>query len=170
MYPMFELLAAEKPQLYERLSQKQYVPFFRNMHDICGSGIFDKTTDITPSEMALCYNIYMHTHQAKETAPTVAETASAMNVSVPAISRTLKNLEAKEYLQRTVNSSDRRIVHISLTEKGEQVLLKNLRIISEIMDRVLTQFSDEELHTMLALHTKFTSAVSCAVSEIKHNL
>lgn len=167
MYPMFELLAKEKPQLYDRLSQEQYVPFFKNMQEICGAGFCDKAAELTPSEMSLCYCVHAFVMKSDGLKPTVAEIAARLNVSVPAISRTLKNLEAKEYVQRTANRSDRRIVHISLTEKGEQVLMKNFRAITNVMDKVLAQFTDEELETMLRLHTRFTSAVSQVINEIK---
>ena len=169
MYHMFELLAKEKPGLYERLSQEQYVPFFRNMQNMCGGSCFDKTAEMTPSEMSLCYHVYMHAQKNDGAAPTVAETANALNVSVPAISRALKNLEAKEYLKRTPNPTDRRIIHISLTSNGEDVLLKNFRTIAGVMDKVLSKFSDEELEIMLRLHTKFTTTVSQVIGEIKQN-
>ncbi len=143
------------------------MPFFRNMQDICGSGAFDKTSEMTPSEMSLCYHVYMYTQKNDGAAPTVAETANALNVSAPAISRALKNLEAKEYLSRTPNPSDRRIVHISLTNIGEEVLLKNFRMIADVMDKVLSEFSDEELEIMLRLHAKFSATVSRVISEIK---
>lgn len=167
MYPMFELLAKEKPELHKRLSQEQFVPFFKNMQSICGTGYFDKPSEMTPSEMSLCYCVHMHMQNHNGAMPTVAETAAALNVSVPAISRTLKNLEAKKYIRRVANQSDRRIVHISLTEHGLQLLMENFRSISEIMDEVLAKFSDEELQTMLELHMKFTTAVSETVNRIK---
>lgn len=166
---MFELLAKEKPELYKRFSQEQYVPFFRNIQDICGSGFFDKTAEMTPSELSLCYSVYMYAQNNGGAAPTVAETAAALNVSAPAISRALKNLDAKGYLQRSTNPSDRRIVHISLTQSGVDVLLKNFRVITDVMDRVIARFSDEELETMLKLHTKFTAAVSQVVNDIRQN-
>ena len=167
MYPIFELLAKEKPQLFERLSQEQYVPFFRNMQDVCGAGFCGKASELTPGEMSLCYCVHAFAIKNNGSMPTVAEIASKLNVSVPAISRTLKNLEAKEYIHRTPDPSDRRIVHISLTEKGGTVMTENSRVIADVMDKVLAQFTDEELETMLRLHTRFTSAVSQVLTEIR---
>lgn len=161
---MFELLAKEKPSLYKRLSQKQYMPFFKNM---CGAGFCDKSTELTPSEMSLCYCVRAFAVKNNGETPTVAEIASQLDVSVPAISRNLKNLEAKGYIQRTPDSSDRRIVHISLTQKGEQVLTEKFRSMADVMERVLAQFTDEELETMLRLHVRFTTAVSQAIDEIR---
>lgn len=169
MYPVFELLAEEKPLLYERLSQEQYMPFFKSMKDMCDAGFCEKATDLTPGEMSLCYCVHTFVAKNKGATPTVAEIASLLNVSVPAISRALKNLEPKQYIQRTADPSDRRIVHISLTEKGEREITENSRAIADVMDKVLSQFTDEELKTMLRLHTKFTSAVSQALNETKRN-
>lgn len=166
MLPMFELLAKEKPDLYKRLSQEQYLPFFKSMQNICGGCFSDRSADMTSSEMSLCYCVKLHSQKNDGALPTVAETAAKLNVSVPAISRTLKNLEAKEYIRRVADKSDRRIVHILLTEKGDTLLLENFRVVSEVMDRALAQFSDEELRLMLELHVKFTTAVSQAASEM----
>ncbi|MBQ4165443.1 MAG: MarR family transcriptional regulator, partial [Oscillospiraceae bacterium] len=137
MFPMFELLAKEKPHLHKRLSQEQYLPFLKNMQDICGADFSCKAAEMTPSEMSLCYCVQHLSRKNGGALPTVAETAAALNVSVPAISRTLKNLEAKEYIQRVADDTDRRIVHILLTKKGETLLLENFRAVSDVMDRVL---------------------------------
>lgn len=167
MCNLFELLEKEKPDLYKRLSQEQYLPFFKNMQEMYGNDFPDRPSEITPSEMSLCYSVLTYSQKNGGAMPTVAETAAQLEVSVPAISRTLKNLEAKEYVQRIASQSDRRIVHISLTEKGEQVLIKNTRSITEVMDRVLAKFSDEELRLLLELHTKFTQAFSQVICEMK---
>lgn len=164
-----EMLAKEKPELYKRLSQEQYMPFFKNMQSVCGVQRFNNAPDITPSEMSLCHTVYLFTQQHDGAAPTVAETAAALGVSTPAISRTLKNLEVKEYIRRSVNNSDRRIVHISLTENGERTVKESLDTIANVAEQVLSCFSDEELRAMLELHTKFTSAVTQAISEINQN-
>lgn len=164
-----EVLAKEKPELYKRLSQEQYIPFFKNMQTIGGAERFNNAPDITPSEMSLCCTVYLFAQEHGGAAPTVAETAAALEVSMPAISRALKNLEAKEYIKRCASSTDRRIVHISLTESGERTVRENLDAITNIAERVLSYFSDEELRAMLELHAKFTSAVQQAISEINNN-
>ncbi len=133
-------------------------------------GFGEKAMELTPSEMSLCYCVYAFAEKYDGILPTVAELASNLNVSVPAISRTLKNLEAKEYVQRTVNNTDRRIVHISLTKKGEQCISSHFKAVSEVLDKVLARFTDEELKTMLRLHIKFTSAVSQVLNENKHTI
>lgn len=164
---MFELLAKEKPQLYDRLSKEQYLPFYQSMQELCGAGFCDKGSELTPGEMSLCYCVHAFVIKNDGSMPTVAEIASLLNVSVPAISRTLKNLEAKEYIQRTANQADRRIVHISLTERGEQCVMSHFSAVSEVLDKVLAQFTDEELKTMLRLYAKLTSAVSQVLNESK---
>lgn len=169
VHTLTEILAKEKPELYKRLSQEQYIPFLKNMQIIGGAERFNNASDLTPSEMSLCCTVYLYTQEHDGAAPTVAETAAALGVSMPAISRALKNLEAKEYLKRSANSADRRIVHISLTETGERTVRENLDAITNIAERVLSYFSDEELRAMLELHAKFTAAVTQAINELKQN-
>ena len=49
----------------------------------------------------------------------------------------------------------------------EQVLTEKFRSMADVMERVLAQFTDEELETMLRLHVRFTTAVSQAIDEIR---
>lgn len=55
-------------------------------------------------------------------AVTVSEIAKMAEMALPAVSRTIRNLEEKGYVRRVDNKADRRQVFVERTEKGEQIL------------------------------------------------
>ena len=51
---------------------------------------------------------------------TISELAARAKMLPPAISRTLKGLEERGYVERNVNKNDRRNTYVELTETGRQ--------------------------------------------------
>lgn len=156
---MLEMLTGEKPQICSRISGEEYTALLGNMQGMCNFNFAEILTDITAAEFALMYHAAIKNKTDNEML-TVAQAASILQVTVPAISRTLKNLEKKEYLSRITNQNDRRSVYISITAKGVEVLINNLHRFEGLMTRILSSFSDEELHTMIKLQTKFVNAAN----------
>ena len=164
MLPTLELLTGEKPQICERLTEIEYATLIDNMQNFCSFDVAKILTDITPAELGLMYCSALHNKRTKEML-TVAEAAAQLHVSVPAVSRTLKNLDKKGFVTRAINENDRRSVYISLSERGMDVLLNNIRRYENTIGRILMHFTDEELRMMIQLQSKFIKAASDVVSE-----
>lgn len=96
---------------------------------------------------------------------TAAQAAEILRVSAPSVSRTLKNLEEKGLIERDIDKNDRRSVRIIVTESGSRRVTGVLERIFGIMDRVLGDFSNEELTAMAELHCKFVRSVEKAANE-----
>ena len=160
MFLMLTMLTGEKPAICSRLSEQEYADFLHNMQMLCSFDQSRLISNITCAELSLLYHTAIHNKDTSHPQMTVAEAATALRVSVPAVSRTLKNLEKKGYIERVVNENDRRSVHICVTENGMSVLTENLVKSDNIMDQILSRFTDEELRSMIQLHTKFISAAS----------
>ena len=56
---------------------------------------------------------------------TISELAARAKMLPPAISRTLKGLEERGYVERNVNKNDRRNTYVELTEAGRQLTMSN---------------------------------------------
>lgn len=97
--------------------------------------------------------------------PTAAQTAEILRVSAPSVSRTLKNLEEKGLIERDIDKNDRRSVRIIVTKAGEQQVNIVMKRVFAIMERVLGEFSNEELTAMAELHSKFVRAIEKAANE-----
>lgn len=165
MFPMLEMLTGERPRISDRMTESEYAAFLDNMQNMCSFDISRMIEQITPAEFTLMYIIALPN---KSGCPmTVAKAAEQLHVSVPAVSRTLKNLENKGYVTRSVNQHDRRSVNIILSDDGTELLISNLRRFEDTMERILSHFTDDELHTMMQLQSKFIQAAADEMSDAR---
>lgn len=78
---------------------------------------------------------------------TVSQIAAKLEITTPAVSRTLKSLDEKGFIERRVNMLNRRSTIVRLTEKGEKILdnaQKNmLSLISFIKEKMGTERVNE---------------------------
>ena len=77
-----------------------------------------------------------------------------LEVSKPAVSRTLRNLENKGYIYRRVDEHDRRNTFVTLTEEGIKEMEHSMREICLYMDRALSHLTQEEIETFFYLSHK----------------
>ena len=56
---------------------------------------------------------------------TINELATELNISLPAVSRTLKHLEERQLIKRVTNEDCRRITFVVISEKGKKLFEKN---------------------------------------------
>lgn len=89
----------------------------------------------------------------------VSDISDKMKCSQPATSRTLRGLEEKGYIERTVNKADRRNTRVTMTELGENQRKKMYSEMQDIMQRVINKMGEEEMKQFLALWNKFTDAI-----------
>lgn len=85
---------------------------------------------------------------------TVNELASLLDVSIPAVSRMLKNLEARGLIVRETDKDCRRNTLVVITELGMTLFSENQSKIRCLTSRILEQFTEEEIDMMLKLSKK----------------
>ena len=96
---------------------------------------------------------------------TVAQAAKRLGVPMPSVSRTLKALSQKGFIERYSDPDDRRAVRIKVTAAGENELKKHMKRVFSIFDKAMCDFSDEEIKIMIELHGRYTEAISKVVTE-----
>ncbi len=96
---------------------------------------------------------------------TAAQAAKDMGVSAPSVSRTLKNLEEKRLIERSLDKNDRRSVRIKVTDAGRRHLDKALDFVFATLDKVFNAFSNEERAEMVRLHCKLVDYIEKATIE-----
>jgi DNA-binding MarR family transcriptional regulator len=84
-------------------------------------------------------------------ADTVAALARESQVNCSAMTRMLDRLEDKQLLERRRSDTDRRVVHLALTEKGRQVCEAIEPLVNAELNAHLRGFSDKEVATLLDL-------------------
>ena len=82
-----------------------------------------------------------------------------MNVSVPMVSRTLRYLQEKGWIERSVDENDRRSVLVTVTPSGSEILQENIGRIVQVLNKIMSVFSDEEIRTIAKLYGKFADSM-----------
>ena len=80
---------------------------------------------------------------------TTTELAVKTRTLPPAVSRTLRGLEEKGYVERKTDTKDRRNTYVSLTEKGWEKAGEIKETMHDFGTSVISQMSGEELELMV---------------------
>lgn len=78
---------------------------------------------------------------------TVSELGQYTHATLPAVSRTLKQLQEKQWITREMGGNDRRSVSVTLTEEGERILLLEEQGLKQYIQELEKQMGKEELLT-----------------------
>ncbi|NTU89749.1 MAG: winged helix DNA-binding protein [Actinobacteria bacterium] len=90
-------------------------------------------------------------HSSKESGgkgAKISTVAEKLHVAPSAVCRTLRSLEEKDLVLRTVDSSDRRNTYVVLTDKGRQLFDETEKIMSEFLTSVLNKIDAEDIERL----------------------
>jgi len=79
----------------------------------------------------------------------LAELSNRLSVSVPNASRDVRKLTEQGYLQKVRDEKDKRITHLSLTDKGNALVQESLRNMNEIFFKQLDQFQPTDVEHLI---------------------
>ncbi len=92
-------------------------------------------------------------------------------VSVPAISRLIKNLELRKFVKRDVDIFNRRNTHVSFTKKGREMLAEDWKVVKIISEKTFSTMTDTEKDKMIEsfekLYMNLSSTVEAMLKEKK---
>ena len=81
---------------------------------------------------------------------TISELASRAKMLPSAISRTLKGLEERGYVERNVNKNDRRNTYVELTDAGKLVTEEARQTMAEFGKSVMAQVDEEDMKRLIS--------------------
>ena len=81
---------------------------------------------------------------------TISELASRAKMLPSAISRTLKGLEERGYVERNVNKNDRRNTYVELTEAGRQLTEEARQTMSDFGKSVMSQVDEADMKRLIS--------------------
>ena len=90
----------------------------------------------------------------------ISDLSDFLNIPRPGVTRTVKEMEAKGYLQKMASPDDGRVTFLTATEKGRKL---HQKYDEEYFNGLLPYFdsiSDEEAETMIATIEKFYQIMS----------
>lgn len=95
---------------------------------------------------------------------TVTNLAREMDMSVPQMSRMLKNLEERELISRVTDTNCRRNTFVVISEKGKALHEENTE---RFVTGVLSNFTSDELVRMMQIEKKFFDTVYSELDKLK---
>lgn len=125
--------------------------------------------DMSPAEFILIASFTAYEKENEGKHITVNELASNINVSVPAVSRTLKNLEERHLIQRITNQDCRRNTFVVISEKGKKLFESNKEKITCILDKAMDALTLDEIQAAINFQQKLEIVLNeeCRKFDIK---
>ena len=80
---------------------------------------------------------------------TMTELSNNLAVSMPTMTAMVDRLVNSNMVERERNNIDRRVVRVKLTDAGEKILKKLVRIRRKEMEKILKNLSEEEMNAYL---------------------
>lgn len=127
-----------------------YGKFFSTMHQFQKLRIGDMFPQMTKMDGMTLMAIEHFNKEKENGIITISELASKMNAQSSAVSRTLKSLEDKEYIIRTINKSDRRNTYVEVTDLGRSLLKEAESTMSNFARAVIKRMNEEDMNRLIA--------------------
>lgn len=125
----------------------KFEELFKAMHQFHKLRLGDIMQDISGADFWTMRNIMDKGEDGKIM---ISELAKKTMVLPSAISRTLKRLEEKGYVERTVNKNDRRNTYVEITDRGREVAQEVREIMRDYGEAVLSKLDEEELSMLIS--------------------
>lgn len=103
--------------------------------------------------------------EEKDDGVTNSEIAETMDTTLSAASKMMKNLEEKGYVIRKASSKDRRVVYISVTEKGKDMVSKVREKHEKVMNRVMEEMGAKDMEEFNRLLKKWYISIKIGMEE-----
>ncbi|MBP1924541.1 DNA-binding MarR family transcriptional regulator [Sedimentibacter acidaminivorans] len=82
---------------------------------------------------------------------TVSEISKRMHVTSPTVTQLIKNLNENGYVERAVDSNDKRFVDITLTDKGEKIVKKATDHLNVLFKGLVEKLGEEQCRKLIVL-------------------
>jgi DNA-binding MarR family transcriptional regulator len=105
-------------------------------------------------DVLTCEQHYTMRHINQVKVCTSSELATVFGVNKSAITSIINRLFEKEWIKRTRDEKDRRVIYLSLTDKGYNVFAKMEERIHRLVDSLINKFDDQEITSFLATFEK----------------
>lgn len=129
---------------------EMYGRFYSVIHQFHRLRIGDLFPEMSKSDCMTMMAIAHFNREKQEGILTVSELADKMHAQPSAVSRTLKNLEDRELIERTINKLDRRNTYVALSEQGKRQWKEMEVTLGEFAAAVLSRMREEDLERLVS--------------------
>lgn len=141
-----------------------YEKFFNAINQLHRIRIGDLFPEMKKADGITLMAIAHYNRKNPDSILTVSELAEKIHTKPSAVSRTLKGLEKQGLIVRTVMQTDRRNIHVMLSEVGKVKCKEMERTMNEFAGAVLSRMNEQDLLRMVAYLNKLHQV---AVEEIE---
>ena len=128
------------------------VSLFRDVNDIEQKAIIiSEFSDITNNDMHVIDAIGI------DRPKNMSSIARELSVTVGTLTISVNSLVKKGYVVRNRSSEDRRVVFISLSEKGVKAYYHHKKFHEQMIDSVVKELTEEELEALVKALTKLNT-------------
>lgn len=92
----------------------------------------------------------------KQENPTMKELSEYIHIAAPSTTALVDNLVRLEYISRTADKEDRRLVRLKITKNGQQELKKGLIAAKKRLEKVLNKLSKKDQSDLINILTKLS--------------
>ena len=126
-------------QTFGRVYTKFKLHFYKQIF----SRFEDREATLTTVE-SFCMEVIMALGE-----PTIAQFSHMMNLSTPNAAYKINSLVKKGYVERSRGLEDRRVVYISLSERGRKAYGHHARFHREMIESLTSDLSEDEMQTLV---------------------
>ncbi|MDI3536833.1 MAG: hypothetical protein PWP16_1489 [Eubacteriaceae bacterium] len=88
----------------------------------------------------------------------ISQISQKTGISMPGVSQTLSTLEKHDLVARRTSKEDRRMVYVSLTEKGSKIFHESNQSFAEIYDHAIDVLGSEDSQKLIDLLNQLADA------------
>lgn len=103
--------------------------------------------EILPSYLKLIDYIYQ---LSKEGDVRVSDLSKALHQTMPSITRSLIHMDEQGYIKKTISSSDKRVVYVSLTELGLKLYQQYVEKYYKQLSKRLSKYNIDQINLMIS--------------------
>jgi len=96
---------------------------------------------------------------SEKVSPTMKEFADHFGITPPSATATIEILAKERYLNRDFDNNDRRIVRLSITDKGLEILRKSLSAARKKMEGILSKMDENEIDNLYSGLKHFSEVI-----------
>lgn len=122
--------------------------------------------DELPESELLCLNLLCNQEHNKNHI-NVSEIIGLMHVHAAAVSRTLKSLEQKGLITRSIDPDNHRNVIVSATDKGLEISKRSHEKLHKYWEKVFTQIPDADVEQLIKSLNLMMDSMESTIKEFK---
>lgn len=138
------------------LNKRQLVQRMYNMTNQFNRITVKRSQSLIPKSEYIVIYLLLNHYKEKQIMLTSRDVADLMHVSSPAISRTVKSLVQKDWVNQIDNPDDRRNIFLEVTDKGKDIFDQTFQQMESTLEVIFDEFTEGDILTFVETGERLT--------------